>query len=176
MVLNYPKLKLGRKTLLNFLIGITCMFLLVKFLYVAVWAAVIFVILSFLLGNFLFVLRRRKIYHEFLDKIGEPITDTEFLSSDYTMSTIPLDDRLFACSMRLADSQLMFGTHRHYRVLSFDMIQNIDIQYCAGHKIAKIWLYQDKCQTNSFCIPWSDLLGENVKLKAAYNKPFKQDF
>ena len=166
MDLNFPKLKLGRKALLNFLISITCVFLLVKFLYVAVWAAVIFVILSSLLGQFLFVLRRRKIYHDFLDKIGEPITDREFLSSDYTMSAVPLDDRLFSCSMRLEDSQLMFGTHRHYRILSFDMIQNIDVQYCVGHKIAKIWLNQDKCQANSFCIPWSDLLGEKVELES----------
>jgi hypothetical protein len=162
--LNFPKLKFGKKSLLNLTLTICITITLFLVFSIPFVFSVLMAIVTYILFSFAFIFPRRYSYYKFLDEMGDSISNSKFYEEEYSMSAVPFRGYVLACSARIQNDKLMFGRSRHYRIVGLDKIDNIEFEHYCGHKVAKITLENNSNNQVDFYLPWTDLLKQEVEL------------
>lgn len=154
MKVNYPKLKFGKKSILN-LLAIVCS--VIAFQKILGGPIVVSILLSILLGLFFIVIRiicRRVRYRRFIKLIGVPVNRKCFYENDeHLMSLVPFESVYISCMAKVIDSNLMFGNGNTFRKIKIDDIESSEMLECLGHEVTKVTLPK-KCDGGvSFFIP-----------------------
>lgn len=163
MEIRFQWFKLTKRSL-TILLGIVVLALGLQFgLEFSYWTSAFISVFIVLFSTLIIVTSRWPKYYSFLDTIGKKISTEEFHKLEPVVSIVPFNGHSISCWARIDGNCLLFGKARHWRSLSLDEIEGVELFQYAGFEIASLDVTNIKGDKVSFCIPWSKSFQDNVE-------------
>lgn len=158
---HFPKLGFGAPAAVSVSLVVIFTLILNKLVNLGVVYSLILAVFSVLACASILVAVRQKEYFRFLDTFGIAVTSMEFLKAPSVRALVPYRNYNYMCSVRVEGEQLLFGKPKHYRKLSFSLIESFELRQHYGHVVAKVNFLDDTSAVqNELFIPWDDSIKE----------------